>query len=151
MVETYSHLSPRGRIYNIERDIEKEHKDLIAKFKASALHAQSSLAQSGWGYKELSLCCSNKERSDIKRRHEERLSTAKVTWEAAQHESKSVFKSAKKACVAAARLAERVQDDGKIKSRLAKAKAEEKAARKRCKSALKVAEKAFRIEVSLAE
>ena len=65
MMETYSHLSPRGRIYNIERDIEKEHKELIAKFKASALHAQSSLAHSGWEYKELSLCCSNKERSVI--------------------------------------------------------------------------------------
>ena len=33
MMETYSHLSPRGRIYNIERDIEKEHKELIAKFR----------------------------------------------------------------------------------------------------------------------
>jgi hypothetical protein len=151
MMETYSHLSPRCRIYNIERDIEKEHKELVAKFKASALRAQSYLAHSGWEYKELSLCCSNKERSVIKRRHEERLSTAKVAWEAAQHESKCVFKAAEKACVAAARLAEREQDDGKIKSRLVKAKAEEKAARKRCKSALKAAEKAFRIEVRLAE
>jgi hypothetical protein len=142
MMETYSHLSPRCRIYNIERDIEKEHKELVAKFKASALRAQSYLAHSGWEYKELSLCCSNKERSVIKRRHEERLSTAKVAWEAAQHESKCVFKAAEKACVAAARLAEREQDDGKIKSRLVKAKAEEKAARKRCKSALKAAEKA---------
>jgi hypothetical protein len=39
-VETYSHLSPRGRINNIERDAEKEHKEAIAKFKASALPPQ---------------------------------------------------------------------------------------------------------------
>jgi len=29
-VETYSHLSPRGRINNIERDVEKERKEAIA-------------------------------------------------------------------------------------------------------------------------
>ena len=49
-VETYSHLSPRGRIDNIERDVEKERKEVIAKFKASALHAQSSLARLGWSW-----------------------------------------------------------------------------------------------------
>ena len=49
-VETYSHLSPRGRIDNIERDVEKERKEVIAKFKASALHAQSSVAHLGWEY-----------------------------------------------------------------------------------------------------
>ena len=88
-VETYSHLSPRGRINNIERDVEKERKEAIAKFKASALHAQSSVAHLGWEFKELTLSCSNKERSIIKRRCKERLATAKVTWDAAKCKSKS--------------------------------------------------------------
>ena len=43
MVETYSHLSPWDRINKIEQDVQKERKEIVAKFKASALLAQSSL------------------------------------------------------------------------------------------------------------
>ena len=150
-VETYSHLSPRGRINNIERDVEKERKEAIAKFKASALHAQSSVAHLGWEFKELTLSCSNKKRSIIKRRCKERLATAKVTWDAAKCKSKSACRAVEKAHEAAVRLAERKQVDGEINSRLAKAKAEEKVARKQCKSALKAAEKAYRTEVGSAK
>ena len=121
-----------GRINKIEQDVQKERKEIVAKFKASVLLAQTSLVCSGWEFKELRLGCSNKERSIIERRYEERLSTAKVAWEAAQHESKSTFRAA-------------------VNSRLAKAKADEKVARKRCKSALKAAEKAYRTEASLAK
>ena len=95
MVETYSHLGPRGRIDNIERDVEKERKEVIAKFKASALLAQSSVARLGWEFKELNLGCSNKERRVIERRCEERLSTAKVAWDAAKYESKICMRCAR--------------------------------------------------------
>jgi hypothetical protein len=140
-VETYSHLSPRGRINKIERDIEKELRDATAEFKASALLAQSSLARLGWEFKELSLGCSNRERRAIERRCEERLSTAKVVWDAAKRDNKSASRAVEKACEAAARLAEAERgqaDDEIINSRSAKAKAEKRAARKRCKSALNV-------------
>jgi len=153
MVETYSHLSPRGRINKIERDIEKERRDATAEFKASVLLAQSSLARLGWKVKELTLGCSNKERSVIDRRYEERLSTAKVAWEEAKYESKSACRAAEKAREAAARLAERGEaaDYEMINSRLVKTKAKKKSAWRRCKSALKAAEKAHRTEVGLAE
>ena len=155
MVETYNHLSPRGRINKIERDIKQERKEVTAEFKASVLLAQSSLARLGWKVKELTLGCSNKERSVIERRYEERLSTAKVAWEAAKYESKSACRAAEKAREAAARLAEREEaaDYEIINSRLVlvKTKAEKKSAWRRCKSALKAAEKAHRTEVGLAE
>ena len=151
-VETYSHLSsPRGRIDNIERDVEKERKEVIAKFKARSLHAQSSVARLGWEFKELNLSCTNKERSIIKRRCKERLATAKVNWDAGKCKSKSACRAAEKALEVASRLADhREQVDGEINCRLAKVKAEEKVARKRCKSALKAAEKAYRTEVGAA-
>ena len=146
-VETYSHLSPWGRINKIEADIEKEHRDAATEFKAGALLAQSSLARLGWTFKELTLGCSNKERRVIEQRCNERLSTAKVVWDAAKYESKSDCR--------AAHLAEREEaaDCEIINSRLVsvKTKAEKKAARKRCKSALKAAEKAYRIEASSAK
>jgi len=155
MVETYSHLSPLGRINKIEWDIVKERRDATAEFRASVLLAQSSLARLGWEFKELRLSCSNKERSIIKRRHEERLATAKVTWNAAKHESRSAFRAAENACKEAAGcLAERAQaaDYELINStRLVKTKAEKKSARRRCKSALNAAENAYRTEVGLAE
>jgi len=151
MVETYSHLGPRGRIDNIERDVEKERKEVIATFKARSLHAQSSVARLGWEFKELNLSCSNKERSIIKRQCEERLATAKVAWDAAKCQNKSTCRAVEKAHEAAVRLAEREQVGGEINSLLAKAKAEEKVARKRCKSALKAARKAYRTEVGSAK
>ena len=101
MVETYSHLGPRGRIHNIERDVEKERTEVIAKFKASVLGAQSTVALFGWDFKELRLGCSNKERRVVKRRYEERLSAAKVAWEAAKRDSKLAFRAAERACKAA--------------------------------------------------
>ena len=109
MVETYSHLSPLGRINKIERDIVKERRDATAEFRASVLLAQSSLARLGWEFKELRLSCSKKERSIINRRHKERLATAKVAWNAAKHESRSAFRAAENACKAARCLAEREQ------------------------------------------
>jgi len=95
--ETYSHLGPRGRIHNIERDVEKERTEVIVKFKANVLGAQSTVALFGWDFKELRLGCSNKERRVVKQQYDERLSAAKVAWEAAKHDSKSAFRAAESA------------------------------------------------------
>ena len=100
--ETYSHLGPRGRIHHIERDVEKERTEVIVKFKANVLGAQSTVALFGWDFKELRLGCSNKERRVVKQQYDERLSAAKVAWEAAKHDSKSAFRAAERACEAAA-------------------------------------------------
>ena len=147
--ETYSHLGPRGRIHNIERDVEKERTEVIVKFKANVLGAQSTVALFGWDFKELRLGCSNKERRVVKQRYEERLSAAKVAWEAAKHDSKSAFRAAERACEAAApRRLGRARDE--INGRSAKAGAQKKAL-KHLKSSLRVAEKDYSAEVSSAK
>jgi len=147
--ETYSHLGPRGRIHNIERDVEKERTEVIAKFKANVLGAQSTVALFGWDFKELRLGCSNKERRVVKRRYEERLSTAKVAWEAAKRDSKLAFRAAEWACQAAAtpRLG---QAGDEINCRSAKAGAQKKVALRHLKSSLRAAEKAYIAEVGSA-
>ena len=148
--ETYSHLGPRGRIHNIERDVEKERTEVIVKFKANVLGAQSTVALFGWDFKELRLGCSNKERRVVKQRYEERLSAAKVAWEAAKHDSKSAFRAAERACEAAApRRLGRAGDE--INGRSAKAGAQKKVALRHLKSSLRVAEKVYSAEVSLAK
>ena len=60
MVETYRDLSPLGRINKIEQDVQKERKEVVAKFKASVLLAQTSMVCSGCEFKELRLGRSNK-------------------------------------------------------------------------------------------
>jgi hypothetical protein len=148
MVETYSHLGPRGRIHNIERDVEKERTEVIAKFKASVLGAQSTVALFGWDFKELRLGCSNKERRVVKRRYEERLSAAKVAWEAAKRESKLAFRAAERACEASApRRLGRAGDEINGRS----AGAQKKVALRHLKSSLRAAEKAYIAEVDSAK
>ena len=148
--ETYSYLGPRGRIHNIERDVEKERTEVIVKFKANVLGAQSTVALFGWDFKELRLGCSNKERRVVKQQYDERLSAAKVAWEAAKHDSKSAFRAAERACEAAApRRLGRAGDE--INGRSAKAGAQKKVALRHLKSSLRVAEKVYSAEVSLAK